>query len=189
MPFYPADSIWLAVVDPGVGTERDGLILESDGRWFVGPDNGLLSRVANNAREVRLWRIQWRPEWLSSSFHGRDWFAPVAAELAQGRLPDCVEMDPAGMVGRYWARDHAAVIYVDHYGNLMTGLRAEDLDQRTLLVVGAQRVAYARTFATVPAGTAFWYENAFGLVEIAVNQGRADRQLCVGVGDVVRCEA
>ncbi|ACL73377.1 SAM hydrolase/SAM-dependent halogenase family protein [Thioalkalivibrio sulfidiphilus] len=187
--FYPTDSIWLAVVDPGVGTERDGLILEADGRWFVGPDNGLLSRVANNAREVRLWRIQWRPEWLSSSFHGRDWFAPVAAGLAQGRLPECIAMDPAGMQGYGWVRDLAEVIYVDHYGNIMTGLRAEQLDKNTLLRVGSQRVANARTFGAVPAGAAFWYENAFGLVEIAVNQGRADLQLSVGVGDEVRCVA
>ncbi|WP_018953709.1 SAM hydrolase/SAM-dependent halogenase family protein [Thioalkalivibrio sulfidiphilus] len=187
--FYPTDSIWLAVVDPGVGTERDGLILQADGRWFVGPDNGLLSRVASNAREVRLWRILWRPERLSSSFHGRDWFAPVAAELAQGRLPECIAMDPAGMQGYGWARDLAEVIYVDHYGNLVTGLRAEHLDRDALLLVGSLRIAYARTFARVPEGTAFWYENAFGLVEIAVNQGRADQRLGIGVGDEVRSEA
>src|SRR5262245_43152944 len=76
---FPAGCVFLAVVDPGVGSMRDATLLEADGKWYVGPDNGLLSVVAARAAKARNWRIIWRSQALSSSFHGRDLFAPVAA--------------------------------------------------------------------------------------------------------------
>jgi hypothetical protein len=78
----PADNLVLAVVDPGVGGERDVLVLQTERNWFVAPDNGLLSQVARRAGRVRWWRVDWRPQRLSASFHGRDLFAPVAARIA-----------------------------------------------------------------------------------------------------------
>src|SRR5512138_140474 len=79
---FPRGTVFLAVVDPGVGSERDAAVVEADGKWFVGPDNGLLSVAAARATEARTWRILWRPPALSVSFHGRDLFAPVAAWIA-----------------------------------------------------------------------------------------------------------
>jgi S-adenosyl-L-methionine hydrolase (adenosine-forming) len=186
VPYYPAGAIWLAVVDPGVGTGRDGLILEADGRWFVGPDNGLLSQVMLRAREASCWRIRWRPPGMSASFHGRDWFAHVALQISLERLPDVEPVSPDALVGSDWPLDLAEVIHVDHYGNLMTGLRAEAMPAHGVLEVGGRRLRQARTFADVPRGEAFWYGNAMGLVEIAVNQGRADLTLGVGIGASVR---
>jgi S-adenosylmethionine hydrolase len=182
--YYPEGSIWVAVVDPGVGTDRDGLILNAGGRWFVGPDNGLLSQVACRHPGSRVWRILWRPEWLSSSFHGRDWFAPVATHLATQGLPDAEPL-PSRMLGHDWPADSASVIYVDHYGNLMTGLRAESVPADAQLDLGALPIKRADTFSSVSRGQVFWFINSMGLVEIAVNQGRADRLLGLGVGALV----
>ena len=82
----------MSVVDPGVGTDRDAVILQADNQWYVGPDNGLLSVVAARATKTRTRRIVWRPPNLSSFFHGRDLFAPVAAWIARGDLPlDAIE--------------------------------------------------------------------------------------------------
>jgi S-adenosylmethionine hydrolase len=81
-PQFPAATVFLAVVDPGVGTRRGAIVVEADGRSFVGPDNGLLSVVYQRAPKRRCRSIAWRPSRLSSSFHGRDLFAPVAARLA-----------------------------------------------------------------------------------------------------------
>jgi S-adenosyl-L-methionine hydrolase (adenosine-forming) len=185
VPFYPADAIWLAVVDPGVGTERDGLIMAADGRWFVGPDNGLLSQVMLNAREASCWRVQWRPPDMSPSFHGRDWFAHVALQLSMERMPEAGEVSPDDLVGSDWPMDLPEVIHVDHYGNLVTGLRAGSVPVDAVLRLGKSRLRRARTFAEVPAGQGFWYCNAMGLVEVAVNRGRASDVLGAGIGDPV----
>ena len=83
----PPDSVTLAVVDPGVGGARDAVALNADGRWFIGPDNGLMSVLAARAVRLAAWRITWRPAALSASFHGRDLFAPVAAAVTRGEFP------------------------------------------------------------------------------------------------------
>ena len=75
-PSFPVGSVFFCVVDPGVGGAREALVVEADGRWFVGPDNGLLSIVAARAQQHRSWHIHWRPAGLSDTFHGRDLFAP-----------------------------------------------------------------------------------------------------------------
>ena len=84
---FPAGTVFLAVVDPGVGGARAPAIVEADGRWFVGPENGLFAILARRADAFRWWRITWTPARLSASFHGRDLFAPVAAMLASGEPP------------------------------------------------------------------------------------------------------
>jgi len=82
--WFPAGTVFLCVVDPGVGGSRPAITLEADERWYVGPGNGLFELVRRRARNARSWDIAWRPERLSASFHGRDLFAPVAASLASG---------------------------------------------------------------------------------------------------------
>src|SRR6516225_9558286 len=76
--WFSAGAVFLCVVDPGVGGARPAIILEADGRWYVGPGNGLFELVQRRARQARSWDITWKPERLSASFHGRDLFAPVA---------------------------------------------------------------------------------------------------------------
>src|SRR5262249_61914587 len=80
----PPGTVFLCVVDPGVGSTRGALIVEADGRLYVGPDNGLFELVLRRAASRRVWQITWQPPALSASFHGRDLFAPIAARLAPG---------------------------------------------------------------------------------------------------------
>lgn len=174
IPYMPR-GVQVAVVDPGVGGDRAALAVEADGRWYVGPDNGLFELVLRRSRSWRCRRIDWRPATgLSASFHGRDLFAPVAARLAQSDGPP---PGPEAPPTRYadWPDDLPAVVYVDGYGNAMTGLRAAVLSAGATLDAGGGRppLPRARTFSDLPDGAAFWYENANGLAEIAVNRGRA----------------
>jgi S-adenosylmethionine hydrolase len=183
---FETGSVFLCVVDPGVGDPtRRALVLAAAGRWFVGPDNGLFEIAARRATEARWWELDWRPEELSASFHGRDLFAPAAAALARGEAP---KGEARGWRERQpldWPDDLRRVVYIDRFGNAMTGLRASALADNTVLEIRDRRVGRARTFSDVPAGEAFWYENANGLAEIAVNRGRADSAFGLAVGDAV----
>jgi S-adenosylmethionine hydrolase len=182
----PEGAVVLGVVDPGVGTAtRAPVVLKSGGRWFVGPGNGLFAVEAARATRSRIWRITYRPERLSASFHGRDLFAPVAAMLARG---DEVPGEPAtreclGPVD--WPPDLAEIIYVDHFGNAMTGLRAGSLDEQRVLRVRGGAFRGATTFGDVARGQGLWYANSCGLAEIAVNQGSAAAEFGLAIGDVV----
>ena len=181
----PPATLYLCVVDPGVGGDRLGLVLDAGDSLFIAPDNGLLSQVARRAQAPCLYRIDWRPPSVSNSFHGRDWFAPLAAALCRGESPALTAVATDSLIGADWADDLPAVVYVDAYGNLMSGLRAQGVPPTRQLVVAGRTLGAARTFCEVPRGEPFWYENALGLVEIAVNQGRADRELGLGPGDPV----
>lgn len=192
-PEFPPGTVFLCVVDPGVGSARAALALRADGRWFVGPDNGLLAIAGRRAAALAPWEILWRPERLSASFHGRDLFAPAAAALATGGEPG--EGAPAPLTARArgrdecagadWPDDLAEVVYVDVFGNAMTGLRAATIPAGAGLRAGGRVIARARTFADAPPGAAFWYENANGLAEVAVSGGRADRALGLRIGDAI----
>ena len=183
---FDPGTVCVGVVDPGVGGPRPPLILEADGRWFVGPGNGLFELVRRRARRARHWRITWRPARLSATFHGRDLFAPVAAMIARGDPPpgDPVDHLPDSP-GAGWPDDLAEIVYADRFGNLMTGLRAGHLDPEAILAAGGIEIGAARTFAETTVGAPFWYGNSCGLVEIAVNRGDAARQLGLAAGDPV----
>ncbi len=183
--WFPPGTVLLAVIDPGVGSARAPVIVEAEGRWYVGPDNGLFELVTRRAAAARTWEILWRPDGLSASFHGRDLFAPVAGQLARGELPS--GMPRAAETGRYgdWPDDLPEIVYIDRYGNAMTGLRAACLPNDAQLVVCGRTLRRVRTFSDAPPGEAFWYGNSNGLAEIAVNTGRAADALGLVVGDPV----
>ncbi len=180
--WFPEGTVFLAVVDPGVGSDRPAVIVEASGRWFVGPGNGLFELVQRRPQRARCWEIAWRPETLSASFHGRDLFAPVAAQIARGDDPPGRPIDERPIRRPDWPDDLAEVVYFDHYGNAITGLRASAVPQDAKLAVAGRRLEAARTFSDRPPGAAFWYANSNGLAEIAVNRGRADRALGLTVG-------
>jgi S-adenosylmethionine hydrolase len=187
LPHLPAGACVVAVVDPGVGTARRGVLLEADGIRLVGPDNGLLAIAALRAKHA-LWRYLPAPaQPVSTTFHGRDWFGPVAARLQSGQSvalgAPADEDQPEGMA---WPVDWNHVIYVDGYGNAMTGLRAEGFGVNDVCLIREDmEVRHARTFGEVPRGAAFWYANSCSLVELAVNQGHAARELDLRVGQAV----
>jgi S-adenosylmethionine hydrolase len=189
---FPEGSVCCAVVDPGVGTDRPAVAAEADGRWLVGPGNGLLALVLRRARTVRRHRIAWRPARLSASFHGRDLFAPVAARIAAGTLPPEwlaeteTDAEPGAAPG--WPDDLAEIVYVDRFGNAMSGLRTESVAAGAVLRVNGQAVRPARVFGDAPAGAPFWYGNSCGLVEIAVPNGDAAAMLDIRTGSAVGIE-
>src|SRR3954447_21258036 len=113
--WFPAGTVLVCVVDPGVGSDRGALIVEADGRFYVGPDNGLFEIVRRRAARSRVWQIAWQPPALSASFHGRDLFAPVAARLGRGETPDSLGRPTQAMPQPGWPDDLAEIVYIDRY--------------------------------------------------------------------------
>lgn len=186
LPQMPADAVMLCVVDPGVGGDRLPLVTEVDARLLVGPDNGLFELAGRQARHRQAWRIDWRPPVLSATFHGRDLFAPVAAALAAGRRPEVLPGTPMDWPGRPdWPDELAAVVYIDGFGNVMTGLSARNLPVDAVLSVNGRHLTRAATFGDRSVGEPFWYANSIGLVELAVNGGCADVILGLTPGEPV----
>jgi S-adenosylmethionine hydrolase len=182
----PGDVV-MAVVDPGVGSDRACVMLLADGVWFVGPDNGLLAQVVRRAKTCKAWVLP-VPASASASFHGRDVFAPAAAQLALGQMPEGRALDPASLDRPDWPDDIAAVVYIDRYGNAMTGLRVSTTPAITSITAGGMQLSPKRTFADAAQGEAFIYANSSGLWEIALNVGSALERLNLHIGADVRVE-
>jgi hypothetical protein len=172
------------VVDPGVGGRRPACALQADACWYVGPDEGLFTLVARRAARV-AWHEIPVADGAAPSFHGRDVFAPVAARLARDGKAGVQPVPGEGPVRPDWPDDLYRVVYIDRYGNAVTGVRAATLGDSVRLRVNGQALGHARTFTDVEAGEAFWYANANGLVEIAANRARADTLLGIQAGTPV----
>jgi S-adenosylmethionine hydrolase len=189
-PFMPTDAVFVAVVDPGVGDpRRRPAAVQVDGQWFVGPDKGLFNVVAQRGREVAWFDITWQPPRLSASFHGRDLFAPVAARIAQGQAVPGMQVPAHERIDAGWPHDLARIVYIDRYGNAMTGLRVAHLAPGARLRVDGVTLLRGRTFSDVPRHEALWYENSNGLAEIAVNGGSAAARFGLAVGSAVEIVA
>lgn len=178
----PEEAVVVAVIDPGVGTARGGLILELGNRVVVGPDNGLLQALME--RGAKAYRLPGIEEGHPKTFHGRDWFVPMAIRYLQGRLgrlppvalTDCVSSP---------TREGGCIVYSDSFGNLMTDLDAAAMAQSNSVRLAGVTIAYADTFAKVERGQPFWYVNSVGLVELACNQASAAEHFQAGVGETV----
>lgn len=181
----PRGHVFIAIVDPGVGTQRDGIVVRVDGRTFVGPDNGLMSVLWQRGTVKAAWRITSHPPGASVSFHGRDVFAPMAAAVVTGEFPnENVKSIPAPEV-LLPADDLAEIIYLDHYGNAFTGLRGAQLSTERKLVWHRREIPHARVFGDAAAGQPFWYVNSLGLVEIAMPGMSAAAELGLRIGQPV----
>jgi S-adenosylmethionine hydrolase len=190
---FPRETVHLAIVDPGVGTQRAALAVGAHGHYFVAPDNGLLTLVMRDA-EVQVVVLP-TPNGASPTFHGRDLFAPAAAALAMGvPLPQLGEPF-AGIPQRlaYTEPHHEGksvvgqVIYVDRFGTLVTNLTAELVPPYAVLEVEGLEVGpLRRTYGDVPTGGLVAYVGSGGQVEIAVRDGSAARRLGMGVGGRIR---
>jgi len=185
LPWLAPESVLVGVVDPGVGTVRKALLLEAGGRRFIGPDNGLFAALMKD-RGARAWEIVRDPAELSATFHGRDLFAPAAGRLLGGGNLELQPISPPQLVGADWPGQLAEIIYIDHYGNAMSGLQANAFSPDTVFRIGDRLLSRRHTFADAPPGDAFWYENSLGLVEVAVNRGRCDTLLGIRVGTAIR---
>ncbi len=195
-PYFPAGTIHLAVVDPGVGSDRRPLVVQTDRAFCVGPDNGLFSPFQAEPG-ARSWALD-RPEFwratrqVSRTFHGRDIFAPVAAHLARGVLPeqmgrpisDPVRLPLAEPIRHPDGHITGQVIYTDRFGNLITNVPAEWVAAgRWCIEIAGQRIAGIRAaYADAERGELLALVSSGGTVEIAVREGSAAARLGVGVG-------
>ncbi len=190
LPYVPA-GVHLAVVDPGVGGPRRAVALRAGDRWLVGPDNGLLidagERIGGVSRAYDVGSSPWRLDPVSATFHGRDIFAPVAAQLALGEEPD-EEIDPAGLVRLPQLRARregesvvAHVLEVDGFGNLRL-----DAEPGAYVRVAGRPVTPGRTFGDVAPGELVLYADSDGGLALAVNGGSAAALLDVRAGDEIR---
>lgn len=195
-PHLPAGCVVLAVVDPGVGTDRRALALALGRRFLVAPDNGLAASLGAATQVVR---IDWRKMGLaepSTTFHGRDLFAPAAAWLARGeelgRLGDevdpdllvsCPLPDPEPLTSGY----QATVISVDRFGNLVTNLAAGSADGPVTAAWSTDGIARrVRTYSDAAPDEVVLLEGSAGFLELAVNGGSAAMATGLRRGDTVR---
>jgi len=191
LEYLPQDAIVIGVVDPGVGGGRLPIAVELGERWLVGPDNGLFSRsVAWSASEARYWTLETSNK-ISKTFHGRDVFLPVAIELAGGKLGRIRSVGASGDISTHRdaekiVGDDHRVIHVDHYGNLISGIRGTAIAPQQTVVIAGRVLAHADYYECVPAGECFWYVNSIGLLEISANQASA--ALALGVNRGVEIE-
>lgn len=178
---YPEGTIFFCVVDPGVGSFTDRpVVMKLDNRWYVGPDNGIFDIVTRRSRKIECWKINWRPEQLSATFHGRDLYAPVCAMIANGL--DIPGEKISWKDNHQWPDNLDEIIYIDHFGNCMTGINADAFKINGSISVSGKQIMYANTFTDVRRGEAFCYKNSNGLIEIAVNEGDAGKILNLEVG-------
>jgi len=187
---FPIGTIHLSVVDPGVGTERWGIIVESGGQLFVGPNNGLLIPAAKSLGEPKAFKINHQFE-ISSTFHGRDVFAPVVAMLAEGQRPQDfgsrVKPLDLGFGKPTRTKDgiEATILYVDRFGNLILNLRRLPSSDVSLKGIKLKRV---ETYAEGRRIEPLIIIGSQGFAEIAVNQGSAADAFCFKAGDRVKLE-
>jgi S-adenosyl-L-methionine hydrolase (adenosine-forming) len=198
-PYFPPQTIHVAVVDPGVGGRRRPLAVETTDALFVGPDNGVLSLAAPGDQVRRIVHLTEERFFLSprsATFHGRDVFAPVAAALANGTDPSALGPPVTDMerlelpaVARSATALTGQVIHVDHFGNLTTNVSETDVTgDVTIGLAGARVRGIARHYGAVAVGEPVAVVNSWGLLEIAVRNGSAKKTLGATVGDVVIIE-
>ncbi len=194
--YFPPGTVHLAVVDPGVGTERAPMAVAAGGHFFIGPDNGLFTPVLDAYPDAVVRRIEnpaYRLSRVSATFHGRDIFAPAAAWLSRGvpieelgpplsapvRLPATLpERQARGLMGR--------VIYVDRFGNLVTSIPAKEVPAEGGHVeIAGETIEIRRTYGEVRPGRLLALVGSFGYLEVSVNRGHAAERLGVEVGEPV----
>jgi S-adenosyl-L-methionine hydrolase (adenosine-forming) len=193
-PYFPRGTVHVAVVDPGVGTRRDIVIVDANGHLFLAPDNGLLAPLVAANKDARIYRVELNRlahlglGAISATFHGRDIFAPLAAELASGRgRPEVFGTEASDLVPA-WVDEpqvtptqvSGVVITVDHFGNLFTNIDAALVKafQNPVVRSGGHEFPLRRTYGDASPGDYLALINAFGVVEIA----RAEQSAAAGLG-------
>jgi S-adenosylmethionine hydrolase len=203
---FPKGTIHVAVVDPGVGSARRGVVVEAGGHLFVGPDNGLFGHVYEREDVRRAFELTDRNYFraaVSATFHGRDVFGPVAGALSRGVTPASFGREVGDFIRLPRARPRrlpdgaleAAVIHVDRFGNLVTNLMPHDVATddlaagRVRLTVGPREVRrFRRFYAEAPDETpepfAIW--GSAGFLELSVNRASAAQALDAGRGQIIK---
>lgn len=209
--YFPRGTIFVSVVDPGVGSSRKAIAILTKNYMFIGPDNGLLIPAAKNEDIISVHLIENEKYFrkpVSKSFHGRDIFIPVAAHIVCGANIEDIgrEIDIQPLVSldigiNYFEKIDECiklkVLHIDKFGNIMLSTSLNkikqilDLEEREATIVLKNRdkkyeIRIAEVFSILPKGTLTLYENSFGFAEIAVNQESAQRILKINRGDIVQ---
>jgi S-adenosylmethionine hydrolase len=197
--YFPLGSVHVAVVDPGVGTSRDIIAVAAGEHVFLAPDNGLLAPIVGHAPDAVIHRVdvaaaaqRFRLAAPSATFHGRDIFAPIGAEIAAGRArladlgPRLTDIVPAWVDDPTVTADHVhgVVITIDHFGNLITNIEAESIQRfpHPIVRTGGHTFPLKRTYGDVRPGDYLALINSFGVVEIARAEQSAADALGLGRG-------
>ncbi|HEY9666886.1 MAG TPA: SAM-dependent chlorinase/fluorinase [Coleofasciculaceae cyanobacterium] len=198
--YFPQGTVYVAVVDPGVGSQRRGIAIQTDAGFLVGPDNGLFSGVLAQTRVIAAVELTNSKYWLTSTpsttFHGRDIFAPVGAHLASGvpiaQLGESIDSKTLVSLSIPERTLTASTIvgciqYIDYFGNLVTNIPAADVQEKTWLVaVGNYIIPNSQTYSDRPLGEVVALIGSHGWVEIAVNGGSAQQELQLDWGASVQ---
>ncbi|VVB94012.1 Chlorinase [uncultured archaeon] len=201
--FFPSGTVHIAVVDPGVGTERKPLAIKAESpvagtQYFIGPDNGLLIPAARSMGDFEVYSITnttlFRKN-VSGTFHGRDIFAPVGAHISKGldignagaKVFDFVELD-FGKVERMDGSLRGQVVFIDHFGNIVTNIPADavkDIQPGDVLEIQKKRVLFHTSYGFCKKGEPVALIGSHGYLEIAVNQGSAEALFDMEQGDEI----
>jgi S-adenosylmethionine hydrolase len=200
-PWFPAGTLHLAVIDPGVGTRRKIIYAEIGDQRYIAPDNGLLSRLTSKTRPARIIALENSEHWLpsvSNTFHGRDIMAPVAAQLSLGMEPDRLGPPQAQMVELDWPAAQirgneirGEVIWADGFGNLITNITSAMIAmvpgprRARVEIAGGSLIGIAGTYEDSPADSLTALIGSSGYLEIAVVGGNAKERLIADLGAAV----
>lgn len=199
-PYFPQNTVHVAVVDPGVGTQRKPILIETKHGFFIGPDNGILVLAAKKQGIKHVYEIsnpRFMMEKVSQTFHGRDIFAPAAAHLSKGVSPSSFGKEIRKIVAPKFARiirrDNkllGEVLHVDSFGNIITNITAKELewlDVKDEIVLKLKEAKLAlklcRAYAEVELGKPLAIIGSHDFLEISINQGNAAEAFKVKAGD------
>ncbi len=195
--YFPRGTVHIAVVDPTVGTERQGLVIEAGGHYLIGPDNGLLIPAARALGDFDVMSIQMAA--ASHTFHGRDIFAPVGAYISCGRLVHVQHASTFVNLNLSDAKRRdgtllGAVVYIDRFGNCITSIpsslmAAQLTNGNRFLLNGEVELRFVTTYDKIAEGQPLLVVGSFELVEVAINKGDAARALKLTVGAAITLTA
>lgn len=188
--YCPKDTVHVGVVDPGVGSSRDSIIIKSGQSYFVGPNNGLLFPGSQGIGARSAWKINesFFGKNISSTFHGRDVFIKVAALLAKDINPDnigCSILKPNFLVKLYFKKGQ--VLHIDRYGNIKVHWNAPIIAGNKLQINGFS-IPIVKTFSDTSKNRLIAYLGSSKTLELAINQGNANNKLKLKVGDILKIE-
>ena len=186
---FPLETIFVAVVDPEVGSERRAILVETERCFFVAPDNGLLSFVFDESEKFRVFELTNREffaEKVSATFHGRDVFAPVAAHLSRGVSPNEFGAEITDFKRFEENKTQAEIIHIDRFGNLITNLKREDLPENFAIKIGEKHIEKLQNFyAEAENNEVFMITGSAGFLEIVAFQDSAQEILKAKIGQMI----
>ena len=200
-PYFPAGTIHLAVVDPGVGTQRRAILIQTKKSFFVGPDNGVLFLAAQNQGIEHIYHIsnqKFMLQSVSSTFHGRDVFAPAAAYLDRDVKPTEFGAEIKDTVSPEFSKVKWAngslmgeVMHIDDFGNIITNINQTDIARKQTKIIKVElprislQLAFGKTYADAKAKEPISIIGSHGFLEIALNRGNAARKFKAKAGDKI----